>query len=80
MVLDCGVNFARFMMKTPLIPYRSVSPPPPIVPEIMGIPQMAKSATIRGSLHKDMDISNGVEQHFTMWDGGKIRYIQRSVY
>ena len=57
----------------PLIPYRSVSAPPPIVPEIMGIPQMAKSATIRGSLHKGMDIDTGVEQHFTMWDGAKIR-------
>ena len=57
----------------PLIPYRSVSVPPPIVPEIMGIPQMAKSVTIRGSLHKEMDIDRGVEQHFTMWDGAKIR-------
>ena len=57
----------------PLIPYRSVSAPIPIVPEIMGIPQMAKSATMRGSLHKGIDIETGVEQHFTMWDGTKIR-------
>ena len=57
----------------PLIPYRSVSAPPPIVPEIMGIPQMAKQATIRGSLHKGIDIETGVEQHFTMWDGNAIR-------
>ena len=57
----------------PLIPYRSVSAPPPIVPEIMGIPQMAKQATIRGSLHKGIDIETGVEQHFTMWDGDQIR-------
>ena len=57
----------------PLIPYRSVSAPIPIVPEIMGIPQMAKSATMRGSLHKNIDIETGVEQHFTMWDGTKIR-------
>ena len=35
----CG----RCTMKTPpLIPFRSVSAPPPIVPELMGIPQMAK--------------------------------------
>lgn len=57
----------------PLIPYRSVSAPPPIVPEIMGIPQMAKQVTIRGSLHKGIDIEIGVEQHFTMWDGEQIR-------
>ncbi len=57
----------------PLIPYRSISPPLPIVPEIMGIPEMTKSVTIRGSLHKEMDIDTGVEQHFTMWDGAKIR-------
>lgn len=57
----------------PLIPYRSVSAPPPIVPEIMGIPQMAKQATLRGSLHKGIDIEAGVEQHFTMWDGNAIR-------
>ena len=57
----------------PLIPYRDVSAPIPIVPEIMGIPQMAKTATMRGSLHKGIDIEAGVEQHFTMWDGTKIR-------
>ena len=28
---------------------------------------------MRGSLHKGIDIETGVEQHFTMWDGTKIR-------
>ena len=57
----------------PLIPYRSVAAPPPVVPEIMGIPQLAKQATIRGTLHKSMDLESGVEQHFTMWSGERIR-------
>ena len=39
----------------------------------MGIPQLAKQATIRGSLYKNMDLEKGVEQHFTMWDGELIR-------
>ena len=60
----------------PLIPYRSVAAPPPILPELMGIPQMAKQATIRGSLYKDIDIEQGVEQHFTMWDGSVIRSLK----
>ncbi len=62
----------------PLIPYRSVSAPPPILPEIMGIPQMAKQVAIRGSLHKNIDIEQGVEQHFTMWDGAKIRALKET--
>lgn len=56
-----------------LIPYRSVAAPPPVLPEIMGIPQLAKQATIRGSLYKSMDLEQGVEQHFTLWDGERIR-------
>lgn len=57
----------------PLIPYRAVAKPPPVLPEILGIPQLAKQATIRGTLYKQMDLEKGVEQHFTMWDGAKIR-------
>ena len=57
----------------PLIPFRSVAVPPPVVPESLGIPQLAKQATIRGALYKQMDIEDGVEQHFTMWSGTRIR-------
>ena len=67
---------AVFDENPPLIPYRSVAAPPPLVPEIMGIPQMTKQATIRGSLYKGIDIEQGVEQHFTMWDAVKIRVLK----
>ena len=43
----------------------SVSAPPPIVPELMGIPQMVKSAT-SAAIAQGIDIEM-VEQHFTMW-------------
>ena len=59
----------------PLIPYRDVKPPPPILPEILSLPKVAGQAMKRGSLYHAVSDSLSTGQAF--WDTKIIRQLKQ---
>ena len=66
-------NTTRFLYdeNPPLIPYRDIKPPLPILPEILSLPKVAGQAMKRGSLYHAVSDTLTTGQGF--WDTGIIR-------
>lgn len=61
----------------PLLPFKPTKTPPPIFPELLSTPQIAKQLLTRGVLHKGME--DGVHTGFQMWDTEEIRLLKEEL-
>ena len=58
----------------PLVPYKEVKSPPPILPEILSIPKVAGQAVKRGSLYKG--VSDRLHTGQARWESKSIRKLK----
>ncbi len=58
----------------PLVPYRDVPAPPPIVPELLALPRTARRLVWRGRLRKGMDTQ--LTRGLALWDAAPIRELK----
>ena len=70
-----GITRALYDHNPPLIPYRDVKPPPPILPEILSLAKVAGQAIKRGSLYKAATEKVHIGQ--SIWDANQIREIKK---
>ncbi len=62
----------------PLIPYKTVPPPPPFLPELMALPSTARRLVWRGRLRKNMpDVP--LTRGLTTWDTRPLRAFKRKM-
>jgi len=61
----------------PLIPYRDVKPPPPVLPEILSLPKVAGQAMKRGVLYKA--VSDTLHTGHAIWDATEIRKLKEDL-
>ncbi|MEM6730126.1 MAG: hypothetical protein AAF658_01145 [Myxococcota bacterium] len=57
----------------PLVPYRDVPIPPPLLPELLAIPSTARRLAWRGKLRKSLESSDSLNRGLVLWDAGVIR-------
>jgi len=60
----------------PLVPYRNTPAPPPIVPELMALPSVARRLTWRGRLRDQTSDDAPLTRGLVVWDAEPIRAIK----
>ncbi|MBX2812133.1 MAG: hypothetical protein KTR25_09995 [Myxococcales bacterium] len=63
----------------PLIPYRSVPPPPPLVPELLALPSVAQRLAWRSQLKQELPAKTTLTRGFSCWSAAHIREIKTSI-
>lgn len=61
----------------PLVPYRFVPAPPPIVPELLAIPSVVRMLTWRGALERPEQNCDRLHRGFVRWNTGPIRRLRQ---
>ena len=61
----------------PLVPYMSVPPPPPILPELLAIPSVTRRLLWRGQLRKHLPKQGNLHKGWIQWDASYIRDIRK---
>ncbi|MEO1171858.1 MAG: hypothetical protein AAFX94_07370 [Myxococcota bacterium] len=57
----------------PLIPYKDVPIPPPVLPELLAIPSTARRLAWRGKLKKKLQTGPSLQRGLVIWDADSIR-------
>lgn len=63
----------------PLIPYRDVPAPPPMVPEMLALPSLAQRLTWRGRLRPHLPNDENLTRGIVCWDAAQVRQIRDQV-
>ncbi|MCA9573325.1 MAG: hypothetical protein KC656_36060, partial [Myxococcales bacterium] len=57
----------------PLVTYRDVQAPPPLLPELLGLPKLAKRLTWRGALRHEAPDDAPLQRGLVRWDAAALR-------
>lgn len=71
-----GTLRTLFDENPPLVPYRDVPVPPPIIPELLALPSTARRLAWRGRLRKHLEKGDDLRRGLVVWDADVIRTLR----
>ncbi|MEL6544500.1 MAG: hypothetical protein AAFQ82_07725 [Myxococcota bacterium] len=74
-----GTLRTLFDENPPLVPYRDVPPPPPLLPELMALPSTARRLVWRGRLKKTVQKGEHLKRGLVVWDAEVIRGLKSEI-